>query len=556
MGKWFIEPVHKLTPSSERIIQFKGLNRRPVIDDGEMRDMLNLSSDDYPCLTQRRARAIYSDGETGDVTYVHPVQMLVKAGRLMVLDEQGADTYRLYYDGQLLKTYQQEQIMVGMNDHVVFFPAKERFNARPFLAGNTAVFTSLEAEVRIASATIDTTNNQTHTGTLLTVSPDIDLSGFADEDVVSLTGTLTWDGGTITYTNEYPVACLVNGIEPGKILLQEDIFLELYESGQTTATMTNIRMWRACPNLVHVMEYGNRLWGVCDDDNTIRCCKLGDPTNWEYFQGESIDAFAATQGTEGVWTGCVAYSSHLLFFKEKYIHKVYGLMPSEFQIVTQEAHGVEVGSTKSIAVLEDYVFYKSRNGITVYAGDKPELVSASFGANTYKHAVAGTTRRKLYMSMMNQEGVYEMLVFDAAERLWHREDYTQAVEFCFFDEMLLFADNEGVIWAVDEGDDATTRDMEWFAELGPFDEYVENKKVVSKLKARYTLEEGSALTVEIKCDDGDWEFVDEFSDERERAGVMRIVPRRCDKYSIRLSGRGRCRVEGLLRQYREARGRY
>ena len=51
-----VRPVNLLPPAEERIIEFKGLNRRTTVAEGEMSDMLNLSSDDYPVLTPRKPR--------------------------------------------------------------------------------------------------------------------------------------------------------------------------------------------------------------------------------------------------------------------------------------------------------------------------------------------------------------------------------------------------------------------------------------------------------------------------------------------------------------------
>ena len=46
-----------LAPMEERIIEFKGLNRRDYVEEGEMSDMKNLTSDNYPLLTPRNLRA-------------------------------------------------------------------------------------------------------------------------------------------------------------------------------------------------------------------------------------------------------------------------------------------------------------------------------------------------------------------------------------------------------------------------------------------------------------------------------------------------------------------
>ena len=54
-----VAPVYKLNPLQERILEFRGYNKKSVINDGEMRDMYNLSSDEFPCLYQRKPRGSF-----------------------------------------------------------------------------------------------------------------------------------------------------------------------------------------------------------------------------------------------------------------------------------------------------------------------------------------------------------------------------------------------------------------------------------------------------------------------------------------------------------------
>lgn len=550
MGKWFSEPVYSLKPSSERVLEFKGLNRKTVIDDGEMRDMWNLSSDEYPCLTQRKGRALADK----DRLYLGPIQMLVKMDKLAVMDVPEAASPRFYYNKELIREFSEPQKMVGIGNHIVFFPSKMMFDARAYNEQGQRGLKSIEVKVTVYDkVNVDSTNNGANDGTLLKFPTTVDLSGIAPDDVITIKGVLGYDGGTTDYTGDNYLACLVKAVGDHELLVEYDLFLEMLSAGATAGVISQCIVERSCPNLTHVMEYGNRIWGTCDDDNSIRCCKLGDPTNWEYFQGESIDSYAATQGTEGKWTGCAPYSTHLLFFKESHIHKLYGSYPSQFQIVSQEANGVEYGSERSIAIIEDLVFYKSRIGLLTYGGDRPRLISAAFDNHSYKNAVCGANRRKYYCSMDNEVGEREFLVYDAATNMWHREDDLNATCFCFYDEQLLAADSDGNVWIIDGGGED---DIEWSAEFGPFHEYIEEKKVVSKLKMRYELQPGAHLDVYIKTDRRDMEMIEQYTDDYESAGMIRIVPTRCDKYWIRLEGKGRCRIDSLVRQYRTASGRY
>lgn len=565
MGR-LVEPLYQIEPQIEQIIEFKGLNLKTVIGNGEMRAMENLSSDGYPNLTQRKPRGTYYDGrEPGTSRYEKVVQILTKSmlvegvqkGPLAVLDYSNSE-YRFFYmnDGvpyeitgtERFPRFTEKQKMVAINNYICFFPAKSYFDIKTGLTGAlNALETAETAAITLGSES---------------TTIDMDGSKFKANDAVRITGTLVYG----EETKAIEISCEVLSATDTSITVPKETFLELDGEGLTTATLTGAIVARWIPELKFVIESGNRLWGVNDNDNTIYSSKLGDPSNWEYYQNTSLDSYAATQGTDGVWTGCAKYSGHLLFFKSNYIHRVYGSMPSQYQISVMEASGIEEGCEDSVATIEDIVFYKSLAGIMAYSGSRPQLISGNFGANDYHKAVAGADRRKYYVSMQNSLGTYDMFVFDTGYELWHREDNTQAISFAMMDEKLFYVNEAGVIKVISAENwsngvrsiniDSEEAALPWCAELGPFDEYIEMKKVVSRMFMRLNLEEGSTVTVSVKADAGEWEEVYSISDKPERACTIPIVPRRCQHFSIKLSGTGRCKIESILRKFRTAQGRF
>lgn len=121
-----------------------------------------------------------------------------------------------------------------------------------------------------------------------------------------------------------------------------------------------VAITRLMPDLDFICENENRLWGCCD--NTIYASKLGDPFNWNVFDGLSTDSFAANVGSDGAFTGCISYLGYPHFFKEDNIYKVYGDKPQNFQVVKSAGLGVMAGSEKSLAILGGTLFYLSREG--------------------------------------------------------------------------------------------------------------------------------------------------------------------------------------------------
>ena len=523
-----VRPRYTFIPREERILEFKGYNKKSVIDDGEMRNMYNLSSDEYPCLYQRKPRGIFSR------TYKKPTAMIVKDKKLAVVSEG-----QFYYDGVLypaLKLSEQTQ-MVAINTRICFFPEKLFFNVKTKETGSLSANVALEA----TSVTVTTSS--------ITFSEDLGLTKkFGVGDAVQITAS----------DDRLNISAIIQSLTDVSITFPDETFISVVAEGQEeiTVSVKSISIDRNCPDLDFVIESNNRLWGVSNADNTIYACKLGDPTNWAYFQNTTLDSYYAEQGTDGEWTGCAAYSTHLLFFKEDYIHKVYGSKPSAYQIETSQCHALEKGSNKSIAIINETVLYKSRLGIMAYSGGVPQLISDNFGTDKYTDAIAGTDGIKYYVSVL-RDGLPELLVFDMEKVLWHKEDSVRVRDFVYHNGKLLYInDTDGMIYEMaSDNPMPTEKDIEWSAELGPFDEYLEDKKVYSQLKMRLKLAALSELTVSISIDGSQWERIARINSDREVTQMLPIVPRRCDKFSIKFDGKGYCRIDSLVRIYRKSTAR-
>ena len=235
-----------------------------------------------------------------------------------------------------------------------FFPEKKYIEIIPtganYRIGDVG---DLEAETQISNGTITISNEDAR----ITLP---DGHGLKYDDAIDIRGTLTYTSGSTSKTAEARASCIVEQIvDSNTIVMPRETFIELTGEGATGIHFTGT-ISRMMPDLDFITEWNNRLWGASDKDNTIYACKLGDPKNWKYYQGTSIDSYYAQQGTDENWTGSAAYSGHLIFFKQNSMTKIYGTSPSSFQITNTVCYGVEEGSSKSVAIVNDKVFYKSR----------------------------------------------------------------------------------------------------------------------------------------------------------------------------------------------------
>lgn len=562
-------------PQQKQIVNFKGYSKAPVIDDGEMRDMLNLSSDNWPNLSQRKPRGLYTI-HNQEIEYNDPECMLVRDGRLAVITKEVDGSGAAFFYGcemrngryvpkgfstvEINTTLAGQHKMVAINKKICIWPEKIWFDVETTQCGSLDAFQRRNAS---ASNPIVITNDTTTVCVVKFNGAHGYDQQFSKNDAVDLVFNVN---GT-----EHPFSAVIQDVSTDSLTFIGDSFLGLMD-GETELSITSgsVSVSRSCPDLEFVMESNNRLWGCAD--NTIYSCKLGDPTNWNYYQALAADSYAIEVGTGGKWTGCCPYSNHLLFFKENCIHKLYGTQPSNYQIQTAECYGLEAGSDKSVCVINETVFYKSKLGIMAYTGVLPEHISSNLGTQIYSKAIAGTDGVKYYVSLKRPDDTRELFVFDLDKKLWHKEDNIDVLQFTYLtndryndnvlgdgvpgkNQLLYLEKQQGGETRLCSVDPyvpfAGETVINWSAQLGEFTEWMEQRKIYSKIKMRVKMDEGSDLSVYIKHDDGDWMQLKHFYTDQTKFFVLPIVPVRCDRFSIRLEGTGNCTVEALTRTFRE-----
>ncbi len=486
-----------------QIINFGGLNYGQGYRDGELQACTNLTSAEFPALAVRRGRQLVH-------TYAAPTALFAK-GKLCVVD--GTD---LLYDGAKVGTVSlgQKQ-MVSIGASIVIWPDKLYYNTstREFGAlENTYV--SAAGKIKFESAAIVTT------GTAFT--------GFKEGDAVTITG------------------CNVNAAnnKTATIRAVEDKKLTFYDNTFTAGTETGIVILkRKVPDLTCVCENNNRLWGC--EGNTIYSCKLGDPFNWFVYDGLSTDSYAVAVGSDGEFTGCIAYGSHIAFFKEDLVHKLMGNKPANYQLVTANVYGVQQGCAGSMKIINETLYYKGRGGVYAYSGGVPELVSDAFGQVRFSEAVAETDGERYYIAMKRGDG-WGLYVYDVTRGLWHREDGTHAVGMAFLDGTVYFIDGAGGLYAMNRPE--AGEQVEWSVTFCPFTEQVEERKCFSRLGMRLTLAAGAYISVEMRTDGGPWKRLMTSHNERARTMQVPVAPNRCDRFEVRFSGKGYCKLEYFTRE--------
>jgi hypothetical protein len=259
-------------------------------------------------------------------------------------------------------------------------------------------------------------------------------------------------------------------------------------------------------------------------------------------------------GTDGPFTGAVTHLGYPIFFKEGCIHKIYGNYPANYQIQTTACRGVEKYCSKSLAIVNEVLYYKARSGICAYDGSLPVEVSSAFGDIIYSDAVAGALGNKYYVSMreVNSDPIpqYHLFVYDTKRGMWHREDDTQAAEFCNCRGDLYYIDytDNQIKTVKGTGDSKEASNIEWMAETGVIGIASPDKKYVSRIDIRLSMTVGARVFIHIQYDSlGDWEQVYAMTGITLRSFAIPIRPKRCDHLRMRISGIGESKIYSICK---------
>ena len=78
---------------------------------------------------------------------------------------------------------------------------------------------------------------------------------------------------------------------------------------------------------------------------------------------------------------------------------------------------------------------------------------------------------------------------------------------------------------------------------------IQGRKRYSKLLLRMELPKGSYLIAEIRTNGGKWLEIGKIIGRNYDTIPLRIVPTRCDRFEVRLRGKGPCTILSMMREF-------
>ena len=593
-----LSKLNVLPTSREMIDVFGGYNHNLRIGEGEFYDMKNLTSSDYPVLSPRLPRGLYAspnaDNYPGsNVLKVSNPQGMIEKDALCYVDGEHI-VINGYKTGRILSEEPEmcPKTLISMGAYIIVMPDKvyinttnyddwglietklntRHYSIEPCKSDGTGYF---EGEIFVSATEpaelIDgmlwlNTSETPHSlqqysvtnaqwisiaTTYVRITFPTDMHMFNVGDGVNISG--------IKQAPDLNGTTVIQAVGSDYIVITGIVDKAIYVNSNNEA----ITVTRSMPEMDFIIESGNRLWGCKygfnaqgNFVNEIYASKLGDFKNWNVFAGISTDSYTATVGTDGFFTGAITHLGYPIFFKENCMHKVYGNYPANFQIQTIPCRGVQQGCNKSLAIVNEVLYYKSRNAICAYDGSLPQEISSALGDETYSNAVAGALGNKYYTSMMDSKGTYHLFVFDTKRGLWHREDNTHAIDFCacrgdlYYIEPIHIDDlntNGEIKTILGSGYKDTSR-ISWMAESGIIGTNMPDKKYISRLDVRMMISVGTRIHFYIEYDSsGKWEHLFTMTGITLQSFPVPIRPRRCDHFRIRIEGDGEAKIFSICK---------
>lgn len=571
---------------------FLGYNHNLINGANEFYDMKNMTGDFCPIMSPRPSRAKLN------IKIENPHGLLAK-GALAWVD---GDIF--WYGGRdigTLKELDKDRQLVSMGAYIIIWPDKYIYNTSNGFNGELI---SLEAEwtaqgaVTVSLSKMDGKEINVE-GRELIQKPEepqngdwwIDTSGSSDVLKCYSEATEEWVSVATTYvkinakgigTNfEKLDAVKINaaleskGIEAGTYPIWSKgddyiVITALIRAGGTIERDPEkpLTVKREIPDLDYIVESENRIWGCRWDGETngIYACATGDAKNWNKFIGTSQDSYALSVGSDGIFTGAAVQQGYVMFFKENVIHKVYGSKPSNYQITNVAGRGIANGSNKSAVIVNEVLYYLSKNGVCQYGGGTPSGIYSPFGNEKYSDGVAGKAGDKYYISMKNRKGKYSLFCFDENLNMWFKEDDTRVKFFAEDKGNLYFIDGNNELWVADadnydeEYAHIAKREgnFEWFAETGDIGIQEPDCKWYSEIQIRLSMSAGTTVKVWTQHDsDGEWIEQAQLTNEPKGAYTINFHTPKVDHIKIKIGGNGEAKIYSISKYYEqgsEARG--
>ena len=307
----------------------------------------------------------------------------------------------------------------------------------------------------------------------------------------------------------------------------------------------NALISKPLPAMDFVVEHNNRLWGCSSENHEIYCSKLGSAVEWGNYDGISTDAWAATIGSDGDFTGACVYADSVLFFKENCVHIVYGTKASNFTVSTIRLRGVQKESGGSLCISGGLLYYKAPEGVYCFNGSAAQRIDSKLGGDISETAVMTADGR--YIVMAASDGT--VYIYDKRYSAWYERRLDNVCSAHEINGRLYAVTKDGngkmnLVRLVGTEDGFKMQSENSFeavsGNIGRGKVYGIYKKLRAYMLHGGNVDKAAEISIYVSSDRGEWKKVfvsDGTETDSERIITAPMIPLRCRTLKIKISGK-------------------
>ena len=149
------------------------------------------------------------------------------------------------------------------------------------------------------------------------------------------------------------------------------------------------------------------------------------------------------------------------------------------------------------------------------------------------------------LSIEDVKTLLKRAVYDVEKGMWHKEDDLKAECFCAVDDEVYYI-SDGSIRTLFGSGTKDTEKIKWMAETGDLGVDAPDKKYISRLSVRLSMDIGTRVYISIKYDSsGGWERICSLTGNTLRTFTLPIKPKRCDHLKLKFEGEGDAKIYAI-----------
>ncbi len=417
---------------------------------------------------------------------------------------------------------------------VILMPDKKYLD----LTKNNRDWGSIEKEIEYAPNLIFV-----HSGYLVfTKSEDFNSfkNSFNVGDVVTFTGGYYRDNKIAeSWIEKKLIVREISKSTEKKVTFDPYSFGDAYDNTNSVCTFKKVM-----PDISRLCSFGDRVWGVTEDGK-IMASKYLDPTNFEYFDFSSADSFTLEAGAGGSFTASCATANYVAFFRENKIHRITGTKPSNYRHSVIRQNGVMSGSERSVAIIDDIVYYEGKHGFYAFDGGEAQLISEKLGKFDHSLGVASFYGDEYRISVKNKAGNYELYYYNTRKGIWVKDGIERYLAAANFMGTMYYVGKDKVIQRLTDESES----QGFGATLRPFEVDFAEKKGYLRICVGYSIPQYGKVTCSVSYNGGPLREVARFTDHTKNVGEVRLVPNRGDTIKINVYGSHDTVIRYIMREY-------